>query len=77
MEEEKNKKSFEENLAELEQIVKKLENGSVPLEEAIGMFTEGMRLANLCGEDLNSATEKVNKILSESGELQDFQTPTE
>lgn len=78
MEEEKTKKkTFEENITELEKIVKELEAGSVPLDVAIEKFTEGMRLAKACGDDLNNATEKVNKILTENGELQDFETPTE
>lgn len=77
MEEETKKKTFEENITELEKIVKNLEAGSVPLEAAIEMFTEGMKLAKICGDDLNNATEKVNKILTENGELQEFETPTE
>ena len=77
MEEEAKKKTFEENITELEKIVKELEAGSVPLDTAIELFTEGTRLAKCCGDDLNSATEKVNKILTENGELQEFETPTE
>ncbi len=77
MEEETKKKSFEENITELEKIVKNLEAGSVPLEQAIELFTEGMQLAKMCGDDLNNATEKVNKILTENGELQEFETPAE
>ena len=73
----KKEKSFEESILELENLVKKLEAGNCPLDEAIDIFTEGMRLAKVCGDKLNSATEKVNKILTENGNLEDFETPTE
>lgn len=77
MEEKQNKKekTFEESIIALENIVKELESGNCPLEEAITKFTEGMVLAKLCGDMLNTATEKVNKILKEDGKLEDFETP--
>lgn len=77
MEAEKKEKTFEENLTELELIVKELETGSCSLDDAIEKFTNGMKLAKVCGDKLNAATEKVNKILTENGELKDFETPTE
>ena len=52
---EKKTKSFEENLEELETIVKKLENGDVPLDEAIDKFNEGMKLAGECNKILETA----------------------
>ncbi len=79
--EEKNKndkeKTFEESILELENLVKELESGNCPLDDAINKFTKGMKLAKYCGDKLTAATEKVNKILTETGELQDFDTPTE
>lgn len=75
-EQEKKDKSFEEGIVELEKIVKELENGC-SLEDAIDKFTEGMKLAKLCGDKLENATEKVNKILTENGNLENFETPTE
>ncbi len=77
METEKKEKTFEENLTELELIVKELETGSCSLDDAIEKFTNGMKLAKVCGDKLNAATEKVNKILTENGELKDFETPAE
>ena len=53
---EKNEKSFEENLENLEKIVKDLENGDVPLNLAIDKFNEGMKLASLCNDILEKAT---------------------
>jgi len=73
---EEKEKTFEESIIELEQIVKELESGSCTLDTAIDKFTRGMALAKNCGDKLNAATEKVNKILTETGELKDFE-PTE
>lgn len=76
-EEIKKEKTFEESITELESIVKELETGSCSLDDAIEKFTNGMKLAKSCGDKLNAATEKVNKILTENGELKDFEAPTE
>ena len=65
-------KTFEKSLEELEKIVKELESGNVPLEDAIKKYTEAMELAKSCSNILNNATEKVNKILADNGELKDF-----
>lgn len=70
-------KTFEENLKNLEFLVKELETGNVPLEDAIKKYTEAMELAKDCSEKLNDATEKVNKILSNDGELKDFEVKEE
>lgn len=66
-------KSFENSLTELESLVKELESGNVPLDDAIKKYTEAMELAKYCSEKLNNATEKVNKILANDGELKDFE----
>ncbi len=65
-------KTFEEALNELEEIVKKLESGEVPLEKAIDEYTNAMKLVKTCSDKLNNATEKVNKILAENGSLKEF-----
>lgn len=72
MEKKENKESFEENLTKLEDIVKKLENGDIPLEDAITKFNEAMTLAGVCNKTLEEATETVNKVLTEKGELEDL-----
>ena len=69
--------SFEEAITKLEEIVKKMESGNSTLDDSINDYTEGMNLARICGEKLNSATEKVNKILAENGEIKDFETDIE
>lgn len=64
--------SFEEALENLESIVKELESGNTPLDNAIDKYTEAMKLVKFCNDKLNTATEKVNKILTENGELANF-----
>lgn len=65
-------KSFEESLIELETIVKDLESGNVPLDDAITKFNEAMKIAKICNDKLNNAEESVNKILNKDGTLEDF-----
>jgi len=64
--------SFEQNLENLEQIVKDLENGNVPLEEAITKFNEAMTIAKTCDEKLKKAIDSVNLILKEDNTLGEF-----
>lgn len=64
--------SFEKSLIELENIVKALESGETPLDDAIEKYTEAMKLAKICSEKINKATESVNKILKDDGTLEDF-----
>ena len=73
MAKEKNEKSFEENLQDLETIVKNLESGNVPLDDAINKFNEAMKIAKDCNDKLKNAEESINKILKENGKLEDFQ----
>ncbi len=64
--------SFEKSLEKLESIVHELESGNIELESAIEKYTEAMKLVKSCSDKLNEATKKVNKILTENGELADF-----
>ena len=63
--------TFEEKLEKLENIVKELESGGVPLNDAIAKFNEAMLLANDCNKILESANETINKVVSD-GTLKDF-----
>ena len=65
-------KTFEKSLEQLEVIVTELESGNVDLDKAIEKYTEAMKLAKFCSEKLKDATDKVNKILTENGELKEF-----
>ena len=69
--------TFEENLNKLETIVKDLESGNVPLDDAINKFTEAMNIAKTCDEKLKNAEENVNKILNENGTLSNFKIADE
>ena len=65
--------NFEENIKKLENIVAELESGDVPLDDAINKYTEAMKLSKECSNKLAEVSEKVNKILSENGTLEDFE----
>lgn len=69
---EKKNKSFEESLAELETIVKKLESGEVPLDDAIKEFNKAMELSRDCDQKLKTAEESIAKIVNSNGEATDF-----
>ena len=68
-----NKKKFEDKVKELEEIISVLENGDVPLDESIKKYTDAMKLVKECDDELKNIEEKVNKIVSENGEVQDFE----
>ena len=62
------KPTFEENMQRLEQIVRAMERGEVPLEESLKLFQEGTELGRTCGKLLDEAQLQVNKIaVSEDG----------
>ena len=60
---EKNK-SFEQNMARLEQIVRAMERGDVALEESLKLFQEGTELVRSCGKLLDEAQLQVKKIMT-------------
>ena len=61
------KKTFEENLQELEAIVTKLENGDVALEDAIEAFQQGMILSKELQKTLDSAEKTLVKVMQADG----------
>lgn len=70
---EKKEKSFEENLEQLENLVKDLENGNIPLDDAINKYTEAIKIAKVCDDKLKRAEEAITKIVNEDGSLDDFE----
>ena len=56
------KLSFEQALAELEEIVENLENGSIDLEKSIEFYTRGSHLKAHCQQKLNDAVLKLEEI---------------
>jgi exodeoxyribonuclease VII small subunit len=59
------KLSFERALEELESIVKRLEDGKVPLEESIAIYERGESLKRRCEELLRQAEARVDKITTD------------
>ena len=57
-----NKQSFEQNMERLEQIVRAMERGDVPLEESLKLFREGTELVQSCGKFLDEAELQVKQI---------------
>ena len=60
---EKNR-SFEQNMTRLEQIVRAMEWGDVPLEESLKLFQEGTELVRSCNKLLEDAQLQVKKIMT-------------
>lgn len=65
-------KTFEENLATLEQIVSRLEKGDVPLEEALKEFETGVKLSQELQKTLQTAEQSLAKIVNADGSTSDF-----
>jgi exodeoxyribonuclease VII small subunit len=62
--------SFEAALKRLEEIVERLGEGNLSLEESLEMFQEGMELCKICNKKLDEAEYKVEKLMAkEGGEL--------
>ena len=55
-------KTFEENIARLEEIMALLEKGEAPLADSLSLFEEGTRLVSACGKLLDQAELKVVKL---------------
>ena len=56
--------SFESNMQRLEQIVRAMERGDVPLEESLKLFQEGTDLVRSCNQLLDQAQLQVKKIMT-------------
>ena len=61
---------FEESLQRLETIVNELEKGDVPLDRALALFDEGMKLSGSCRKELEDAEGKVEILLKRNGKLE-------
>jgi exodeoxyribonuclease VII small subunit len=55
------KVTFEENLERLGKIVSELEKGDIPLEKAVELYGEGVKLSALCRKQLNEAQIKIEE----------------
>lgn len=62
--------TFEENLRRLEEIVDMLEQGSVPLDESLRLYEEGIALSRKCMQKLSEAEKKLEVLRKEgSGDM--------
>lgn len=61
--------SFEEAMNELESIVKQLEQGNLPLDQALTAFKKGIELSQYCQTSLNKAEAMVAKMMTDKGEI--------
>lgn len=62
----KKKESFENSLAELEKIVRQLEEGDLSLEESLALFENGVRLSRECRERLDQAERRIEILVQDS-----------
>ncbi len=58
-------KNFEERLEKLEQIVEKIKSNDVPLEKAISMFEEGMKISKTLEKDIEKLEGKISILLNQ------------
>jgi exodeoxyribonuclease VII small subunit len=61
---------FEDALAKLEEIVRKMEQGELTLDESLISFEEGIRLARLCANKLDEAERRIDILLKKEGDLE-------
>lgn len=61
--------SFEHSLSELEALVKKMDSGSLSLEESLTAFENGISLIRSCQAALHSAEQRVQLLIEKNGEL--------
>jgi|GEM_PF-383979 len=66
-------KSFEEALMELEQIVTSMESGSLPLEESIKKYEDGIKLSRFCKAKLEKAEKRIEILIKKEDGSVDFE----
>ena len=62
--------SFEAGLQELEQIVKEMESGDLPLERALELFEKGMKISEDCRKQLEEAETRVEVLVRKGDRVQ-------
>lgn len=62
--------SFESGIQELEQVVKELESGDLPLERALELFEKGMQLSDTCRKQLEEAETRVEILIRKNDKVQ-------
>jgi len=64
---------LEDTLAELEQLVERLEEGELPLNQALTEFERGIKLTRQCQSVLKEAEQKIEILLAEADEPESFE----
>jgi exodeoxyribonuclease VII small subunit len=60
--------NFEKAFTQLQEVVKKLESGSLTLEDSLQAFEEGVKYTRFCQESLTQAEQKVEQLLKVSAD---------
>ncbi|MCL1951119.1 MAG: exodeoxyribonuclease VII small subunit [Turicibacter sp.] len=68
-----NKISFDEALNELENVVRQLEMGELPLEQSIELYKKGMELSGQCHQKLQKIEAEVTVLVDANGNTSDFE----
>jgi len=68
---------LETTLTELEQLVERLEDGELPLNQALKEFERGIRLTRQCQAVLKDTQQRIEILLAESEEPEPFEAPSE
>ena len=71
------KPTFEEQLAQLQQIVNHLEQGNVPLEEALKQFKEGIKLSKELQTKLTNAEKTLGHLIDDNGDEKVYEKQTD
>jgi len=61
--------NFEKAMSQLEELVEDMEQGELPLEDALKHFEKGISLATDCQQALSKAEQKVTQLIEKNGEL--------
>ena len=61
--------SFETAIKQLDEIVKSLENGDIPLDEALALFEKGVKLTELCSAKLTAAEKQIKLLVKDGDEM--------
>ena len=69
-EEEKAAPGFEDRLSELEEVVKQLEGGDLPLEKALDHFEKGIALSEACRKRLEEAETRIEVLLKKNNKVE-------
>ena len=60
------KQTFEKAMKKLEQIVQELESGDLPLEKAVNIFEEGVKLSKFCSNKLDETEKRVTILMQDA-----------